>query len=275
MVIIYISKLDIITSLLTPTDGKGLEQIPYTRADNVRLWEISDTGNPWIDYFLGSPADMVVTDPDGLVISKELNQIPRAAYDEVDIDGDGDLEDRVSILHKKVGEYLIDVIPESNALPTDTYSLVAVIEGQTMVLAQDVQIQEIPAEPYIFESKLNRSDFDTDGDVDTVDLGTFVLHWLAEDCNYPSWCEETDLNYNHFVDFRDFAIFSEDWLWAKIPADIDIDGNVDFVDYAILANQWRQIPAFPSADIAPEIPDGVVDILDLAVFAKYWLAEQP
>lgn len=114
-------------------------------------------------------------------------------------------------------------------------------------------------------------DFDGDMDVDMADLHTLVLHWLVEDCNYPSWCEGTDLNYNGFVDFIDYATFAENWLWEKIPADFDIDGDVDFADYAILANQWRQPPAFPSADIAPEVPDSVVDMLDLAVLAEHWL----
>jgi len=255
-------------------EGSGTD--PYTMltgAVNIRLWETLDSGTPGIDYILGSPADIVVTDSDGLRISKELNQIPRAAYDEVDIDGDGDLEDRVSILHKKVGEYLIDVIPESNALPTDTYSLKAVIDGQTVVLAEGVQIQDIPTEPYIFESKLNRADFDSDGDVDAVDLDTFVLHWLAEDCNYPDWCEGTDLDYSGHVNFVDFAIFAENWLWEKILADIDIDGDVDFVDYADFAKNWmNQNCDEPNWCSGADLnKSGSVDLYDLGKFAEYWL----
>jgi len=46
---------------------------------------------------------------------------------------------------------------------------------------------------------------------------------------------------------------------------------VDLLDFSVLAGQWLQAPGEPSADIAPEIPDGVVDILDLAVLANHWL----
>jgi hypothetical protein len=55
----------------------------------------------------------------------------------------------------------------------------------------------------------------------------------------------------------------------------DFDGNarVDFLDMAILAAQWQGPPATPSADIAPEPPDGIVDILDLGVFTQHWLEE--
>jgi hypothetical protein len=55
-------------------------------------------------------------------------------------------------------------------------------------------------------------DLDGDMDVDLADLSTLNSHWLAKDCNYPDWCEGTDLNYNNTVDFADFALFAEKWL---------------------------------------------------------------
>ena len=102
--------------------------------------------------------DLVVIDPEGLIISKELNQIPGAIYIESDIDGDGILDDSILILERKEGEYKIKVIAEPEAVPTDTYSLeVALIEdsfGYTSItVAEDVPIGEIPTEPYTFESK--------------------------------------------------------------------------------------------------------------------------
>lgn len=230
----------------------------------------------WILYHLCSPADMVVTDPDGLIISKELNQIPGAAYVEIDIDGDGDLDEEISIPYKKVGHYQITIVPEPNALSDDTYSLDVTIDGETMVLAKDVQIQGIPAEPYEVESKLNRCDFDTDGDVDLADLQTLVLHWLAEDCNYPDWCEGTDLNYNGFIYFADFATFADNWLWEKIPADLDIDGDVDFLDYAVFAEHWED-PDCKEPDWcsgADLNKNGAVDLYDLAKFAEHWLEDR-
>ena len=55
-------------------------------------------------------------------------------------------------------------------------------------------------------------DFDTDGDVDSVDLGFLISHWLDVDCTSHDWCEGTDLNENTIVDFADFAIFADNWL---------------------------------------------------------------
>ncbi|HUW19194.1 MAG TPA: hypothetical protein VMW16_07830, partial [Sedimentisphaerales bacterium] len=56
-------------------------------------------------------------------------------------------------------------------------------------------------------------------------------------------------------------------------ADLTGDCVVEFKDYAVLANQWRHSPGSPSADIAPEPPDGIVDIRDLAVLANNWLQD--
>ena len=56
------------------------------------------------------------------------------------------------------------------------------------------------------------------------------------------------------------------------PGDINKDGRTDSFDFAILAGQWLMPPSPPSADIAP-MPqgDGIVNTLDLAVLAEYWL----
>lgn len=57
-----------------------------------------------------------------------------------------------------------------------------------------------------------------------------------------------------------------------LAGDLDGDDDVDLVDFSILARQWRQAPGEPSADIAPPgEPDGIADVLDLAVFCAYWL----
>jgi prepilin-type processing-associated H-X9-DG protein len=261
-----------------PYGWEGSGPDPYTtltRAVNVRLWDIIPAWEPDLRLvsYLCSPADMIVTDPDGFSISKDINQISGTTYEEVDIDGDGDLEDKVVIPRRKVGQYLIEVTPEPNALPTDTYTLKVESNGQIMVLAEDVQIQDIPAESYEFESKLNRSDFDSDGDVDVNDLSTLGLYWLEQDCNYPNWCEGTDLNYNGSIGFTDFGLFANSWLWGKISADFDIDGDVDFVDYALLADRWMNVDCNePDWCFGADLNKNTfVDLADLAEFAEYWL----
>jgi hypothetical protein len=59
--------------------------------------------------------------------------------------------------------------------------------------------------------------------------------------------------------------------WCPITGDFDCNQRVDAADMSILAGQWRDAPGNPSADIAPEVPDGIVDMLDLNVFVQHWL----
>ena len=100
-----------------------------------------------------SPVDLSVTDPDDLSIDKESTGISGAIYGEDDLDDDGDPDDWIGIPEQKIGNYLITIIPELDAAPTDTYTLEVFTEDTTTVLAENVSVSEIPTEPYIFESK--------------------------------------------------------------------------------------------------------------------------
>ena len=101
------------------------------------------------------PVDLVVTDPDGLIISKQQNDVPGSLYNEGDYNGDGEKEDDIWIRDRKQGIYTIQVVPEAGASPTDTYTLIVSPMEQGMgytpiFLAENVPISEIPAEGYTF-----------------------------------------------------------------------------------------------------------------------------
>jgi hypothetical protein len=95
-----------------------------------------------------SPIDLNVTDADGRFINKTFSNIPGAIYTEEDLDGDGELDDRVFIPDAIDGLYTIEVIPEPDAEPTDTYSLKTTFMAVVYNLATDVMIQDIPPEGY-------------------------------------------------------------------------------------------------------------------------------
>jgi hypothetical protein len=92
-----------------------------------------------------------------MIISKDSNQIPGATYTEIHLDEDGTLDDLVQIPWRKTGEYSIEVIPEPGAQPTDTYTIeVSTMEDSfgwiSVILADNITVAEIPAEPYAFQS---------------------------------------------------------------------------------------------------------------------------
>ena len=107
---------------------------------------------PEVNIKSDCPVDICVIDPDNLIITKQINTIPDAIYVEMDLNGDGSPDDRVSILNKKIGDYIITVVPEPDASPTDTYSLFVFSDGITIVLAEDILISSIPNQPYIIRS---------------------------------------------------------------------------------------------------------------------------
>jgi hypothetical protein len=99
-----------------------------------------------------SPVDLAVTDPYGLTISKDKDAILGAAYVQFPFTENSSPEDIVITPELKFGEYLIDVVPEPGASPTDTYSLEVSTVEETIVLAQDVKISDIPGQPYKIKS---------------------------------------------------------------------------------------------------------------------------
>ncbi len=97
---------------------------------------------------LASPAALYVTAPDG----------SHAGYDPltrqlvfdfpIAISQRGDEPFLLFIPHPVNGYYLINVIQEPNALPDDTYSLEVTRDGQTIVLAKNVLVKDIPDDGY-------------------------------------------------------------------------------------------------------------------------------
>ena len=98
------------------------------------------------------PVDLAVQDSAGHTVSKGAIGIPRATYTEADFNGDGRLDDEIMIPEAS-GRYQVRVIPETNAVAIDSFTL-AVDDPyfeSTLVLAREVKIKNIPPQPYTFE----------------------------------------------------------------------------------------------------------------------------
>lgn len=95
-----------------------------------------------------SPVYLTITDPDGLVVSDERNEIEGAIY----------YTDHTWIEERKPGKYLITATPKEWACQDEVFSItVSPMEhkyGYTpIVIVENVRIRDIPDEPYVFEFK--------------------------------------------------------------------------------------------------------------------------
>ena len=57
------------------------------------------------------------------------------------------------------------------------------------------------------------------------------------------------------------------------PADFEPDGDVDETDLEVMAGEWMGTVPPLISDIAPEIADGTVNLLDVARFAEFWMED--
>ena len=97
-------------------------------------------------------------DPDGFTITptttiqtdeEHLREVPGELYYTENVLGvDGRSEDIVYWPKQKKGNYIIKVLPEAGVSLTDTYSLEFTTESQTINLAENVPINQIPNEGY-------------------------------------------------------------------------------------------------------------------------------
>ncbi len=96
------------------------------------------------------PVDLSVMAPNGLMVDSAVNQIPGAIYVLDDINEDGSPDKMIALPIEEPGDYVASVRPDQNALPTDVYSLRLWGAGHVTVLAQDVRVDNIPAQGYAF-----------------------------------------------------------------------------------------------------------------------------
>ncbi|MBN2211730.1 MAG: carboxypeptidase regulatory-like domain-containing protein [Sedimentisphaerales bacterium] len=102
----------------------------------------------YLDFVLNSPATIEITNPCGVVFDKDSSEVNGMYYRVFDCDDDGHEEQVAIFLSPKEGPYSVKVVPDPCAEPTDTYTLEEYKFGEKTVLAENVEIQDVPDEPY-------------------------------------------------------------------------------------------------------------------------------
>ena len=101
---------------------------------------------------------------------------------------------------------------------------------------------------------------------DGVDYPHLAVEYLAGDFACPDG-----------VDIFDLAYFADEWTLELLGADVDFnfDLRVDFGDWATLAAAWRSVEGSGNynavVDVSPAGGDGIIDEMDVWLFAEYWL----
>lgn len=102
-----------------------------------------------------SPVDIIITDPDGLILSKIQNDFGTEAdyFELTESDGNNIMEYEIaSVDQLKSGDYLISVVPEPGAQPDDVYTIKTSVCGGTVSLSENTPVKHIPETPYIIRT---------------------------------------------------------------------------------------------------------------------------
>jgi parallel beta-helix repeat protein len=124
------------------------------RTDNNMIFKefnyYNDPGKNGLVISVHCPVTLKVTGPNNLVLDINSSSLPDAEYLIDDFDGDGYLDNRIFIPNPSEGKYEISVIPNSNALSSNTYTLKLRVNNTETILADNLKISEIPSSPYTY-----------------------------------------------------------------------------------------------------------------------------
>jgi Tol biopolymer transport system component len=109
----------------------------YTGGNPDHNMEVFVVDNPALNLQVHAegPVDLLITDPNGLVVSKTTKTIPNASYVQGDFDGDLIGEVRVTVPQAAEGRYLVQVVAAAGSHPSDPVDIDGAVNGANVVLA--------------------------------------------------------------------------------------------------------------------------------------------
>lgn len=218
--------------LETPPDPLGGPVAPFEiYADNdvfvmgSHIEGLAEKGKKSLIFRIFSPVNVEITDPDGNIISKVIDDIDDAVYIVDDLDGDGHYEDIIAISERKTGEYKIKITPKPGALPQETYTLKVTAGAAEIILADNLPISGIPEKGQIFTFNS-----DTDAPADKNAVQGFSN-------------KETSKNNVYAAGTLDFSLSADEWQpedkAVNLLPDDFITRNVGVVNSGNLGFQYK------------------------------------
>jgi len=104
-----------------------------------------------------SHGDLVIIDSEGKVLCKEFSQIIGGTYTEVDLNGDGSPDD-IAVLPAATSDYTINIVPDTDATPDDTFTLTMANLGIYFNLVKDLHFSDTPEHGYGLQASMPPTD---------------------------------------------------------------------------------------------------------------------
>jgi hypothetical protein len=286
-------------SYITPTNAPLYWCDVNMMNDNfgASLWKGGATdGNYYLELSSNYAGDF--SDGDTGYISQQvyLDDVNEIIFD-IRLKGDGPWNPE-----KRSAVILIDsnVVWESNSVGTDVSGLYldqsctipqGYKDSQTHKLSVGIRVNNSVPDYLEYDADWDFIKFDThcggfgylDGDlnqdcyVTLADLAVLGLSWMQAPASPAD-----DLYEDGIVDYRDLALFAEDWLtntdWTKrgqkgtfrigtLPLDFDLSGEVDLGDLMILSEYWLDDGSCAGVELSG---NNAVNFKDFAIFAQQW-----
>ena len=98
------------------------------------------------------PVDIVLRDGYGREVSIDRQEISGAHYEQIDLNGDGDL-DKLIVFDQMLDDvFTILAVPEDGAGSDERFDILALVAGDTVLNILQVPVSEIPSEGYLFST---------------------------------------------------------------------------------------------------------------------------
>ena len=167
-----------------------------------------------LQFLKGSPVDLEINGPNGLHIDKNTDGITYIEYHSYETTP-GDSSAVINILFADTGLYNVQVIPWFSASPSDTYDLYAIYGLDTVLMASEELISDIPNEGYTV----------------SVSDSEEPLVYICGDANGDQSVNIADASY-----IISMIFFGGGQPDPYIMGDANSDGNVNIADASYIIN---------------------------------------